>query len=48
MALMEVPKEDEAIYEGTEIEFNSNDNQLGISRVDINFDEDDDEDDDDK
>lgn len=51
MAIMNVRKEmeeDEAIYGRPEIEFNSNDNQLGISRVDINFDEDDDDDDDDK
>jgi len=40
-------EEDEAIYGRPEIEFNINDNQLGVSRVDINFDEDDDEDDDD-
>lgn len=50
MAMLNVRKEledDEEIYERSEIEFNSND-QLGISRVDINFDEvDDDEDDDD-
>lgn len=40
-------EEDEAIYGLPETEFNINDNQLGVSRVDINFDEDDDDDDDD-
>ncbi|XP_022173442.1 serine/threonine-protein phosphatase 6 regulatory subunit 3 [Myzus persicae] len=40
-------EEDEAIYGRPEIEFNINDNELGVSRVDINFDEDDDDDDDD-
>ncbi|VVC26842.1 SIT4 phosphatase-associated protein family [Cinara cedri] len=35
-----------AIYGQPELEFNSNDIQLGISRVDVNFDEDDDDDDD--
>ncbi|XP_029342351.1 serine/threonine-protein phosphatase 6 regulatory subunit 3 isoform X1 [Acyrthosiphon pisum] len=40
-------EEDEAIYGRPETEFNINDNQLGVSRVDINFDEDDDDDDDD-
>ncbi|XP_025414075.1 serine/threonine-protein phosphatase 6 regulatory subunit 3 isoform X2 [Sipha flava] len=39
--------EEEAIFGHSEIEFNSNDNELGISRGNINFD-DDDEDDDDK
>ncbi|KAL5244738.1 hypothetical protein ACI65C_012148 [Semiaphis heraclei] len=40
-------EEDEAIYGRPEIGFNINENQLGIDRVDINFDEDDDDDDDD-
>ncbi|XP_025202577.1 serine/threonine-protein phosphatase 6 regulatory subunit 3 isoform X2 [Melanaphis sacchari] len=40
-------EEDEAIYGRPEIEFNINDNLVGISRVEINFDEDDDDDDDD-
>jgi len=40
-------EEDEAIYGRPGTEFNINDNQLGVSRVDINFDEDDDDDDDD-
>ncbi|XP_050419591.1 serine/threonine-protein phosphatase 6 regulatory subunit 3 [Adelges cooleyi] len=49
IAIMNVRKdEDEAIYGRPEIEFNSNDNQLGVSRVDINFDDDDEDDDDDK
>lgn len=53
MAIMNVRKEmeeDEAIYGRPEIEFNSNDNQLGISGIDLNFDEEDydDDDDDDK
>ncbi|XP_050539705.1 serine/threonine-protein phosphatase 6 regulatory subunit 3-B [Daktulosphaira vitifoliae] len=46
IAIMNVRKEideDEAIYGRPGIEFNSNDNQLGISRIDINFDDDDDE-----
>uniref|UniRef100_A0A2S2P3Z1 Serine/threonine-protein phosphatase 6 regulatory subunit 3 n=1 Tax=Schizaphis graminum TaxID=13262 RepID=A0A2S2P3Z1_SCHGA len=40
-------EEDEAIYGRPEIEFNINDNIIGVSRVEINFDEDDDDDDDD-
>ncbi|KAF0758565.1 serine/threonine-protein phosphatase 6 regulatory subunit 3 isoform X1 [Aphis craccivora] len=40
-------EEDEAIYGRPETEFNINDNLLGVSRVEINFDEDDDDDDDD-
>lgn len=39
-------EDDEAMYGRSEIEFNINDN-LGVSRLDINFDEDDDDDDDD-
>lgn len=38
-------EEEEAIYGRTEMEFNSNDIQLEISRVDVNFDEDDDDED---
>lgn len=38
-------EEEEAIYGRPEMEFNSHDIQLGISRVDINFDENDDDDD---
>jgi len=52
MAIMNIRKEmeeEEAIYGRPEIEFSNNDNQFGVSRVDINFgvdnDEDDDEDD---
>lgn len=37
-------EEEEAIYGGPEMEFNSNDIQLEISRVNVNFDEDDDDD----
>lgn len=50
MAIMNIRKEmeeEEAIYGRPEIEFSNSDNQLGVSRVDINFDEDNDDDDED-
>lgn len=50
MAIMNIRKgmeEEEGIYGRPEIEFSNNDNQLGVSRVDINFDEDNDDNDND-
>jgi len=47
MTIRKEMEEEEAIYERPEIEFSNNDNQLGVSRVDINFDEDNDDDDED-